>query len=712
MARPDRRGGDRTTPRDRARSRDREDDAAHRPGTALVAVAVATYVAARIVGTWELYFLAFAFLAAVGVCWVLVLATVRRLEVVRTRHSRAAGRRRSARALVPREERLAPARGSRSRWSTRPAISAAAIAPSRSRAWGRGRERVATSGPWPARRGIHRLPAQIVVGGGSAGPRPRTRRRLGDTSDLTVSPATRASRHVRPLRRRLARPRSAGGGRRRLPTIDASEFRGIRPHNPGEPLNRVDWKATAKTGTLMLREMEDAADGGVRRPAQARLRASSVSRRDQLRGGRAGRRVDRRLRASLRPPRHPAAARERVAADPSLAGRREPAPAAVDPGRGDPARVVSARSLSADARRRHPHDRTHAELDPRRPVALDRGLVRAATIACRRRACPSRRPRRRRPAQPAGSIGRRPELRRSLSAAGVHYLTVRRGDDLRAALSMRHRRPSRPRPMKSSRKLLYFASFVGLAATAASSSTASARRRIAPLLLAAVAAAALAAARRGSSIGARGPSPSSCSRSAPICCCACRCRSPPHVHGVGGQVGFIFEQLRAGARSLHARRSSPWTSPRGPASRVLVSLVGYAAIVGLAAFLALSLRKALPAIVIVLVVLGLRLHDRRRDESSSGRRSPFSCWPAACWCCRALCGASAGERRTRWRAPRRPRSRRCSRSLCSGRRRWRRAQPLAGLAHVGARRPRRARASASTGWRTTRAFLILRPTRG
>ena len=46
-----------------------------------------------------------------------------------------------------------------------------------------------------------------------------------------------------------------GGGRRRLPTLDASEFRGIRPHEPGEPLNRVDWKSTAKTGSLMLREI-------------------------------------------------------------------------------------------------------------------------------------------------------------------------------------------------------------------------------------------------------------------------------------------------------------------------------------------------------------------------------------------------------------------------------------------------------------------------
>ena len=50
-----------------------------------------------------------------------------------------------------------------------------------------------------------------------------------------------------------------GGGRRRLPTRDAWEFHGVRPHIPGEP-NRVDWKSTAKTGSLMLREMEAASE--------------------------------------------------------------------------------------------------------------------------------------------------------------------------------------------------------------------------------------------------------------------------------------------------------------------------------------------------------------------------------------------------------------------------------------------------------------------
>ncbi len=41
------------------------------------------------------------------------------------------------------------------------------------------------------------------------------------------------------------------------------EFRGVRPHQPGEPLNRIHWKSTAKQGTLMLRESDDPAMAGV-----------------------------------------------------------------------------------------------------------------------------------------------------------------------------------------------------------------------------------------------------------------------------------------------------------------------------------------------------------------------------------------------------------------------------------------------------------------
>lgn len=37
----------------------------------------------------------------------------------------------------------------------------------------------------------------------------------------------------------------------------SGEFVGIRPHEPGESLSRIDWKGTARTGQLMLRETGD-----------------------------------------------------------------------------------------------------------------------------------------------------------------------------------------------------------------------------------------------------------------------------------------------------------------------------------------------------------------------------------------------------------------------------------------------------------------------
>ena len=155
--------------------------------------------------------------------------------------------------------------------------------------------------------------------------------------------------------------------------------------------------------------------------------------------------------------------------------------------------------------------------------------------------------------------------------------------------------------MKSSRKLLYFASFVGLAATAAVVIDRIGRPTIAPLLLAAVVAAAVAGApglvhRRawpialvllplGAYLLLRAQLP-----------------IPSHVHGAGQQVGFYLEQLRSAAQT-YVRDDFPLDFTAGTNVRILLSLVVYVAL-GLAAFMALSLGKALPAIVIALVLLG------------------------------------------------------------------------------------------------------------
>ena len=155
--------------------------------------------------------------------------------------------------------------------------------------------------------------------------------------------------------------------------------------------------------------------------------------------------------------------------------------------------------------------------------------------------------------------------------------------------------------MKSSRKLLYFASFVGLAATAVLEIDRIGRPSIAPLLLAAVAAAALAGApglihRRawpaalvllplGAYLLLRAQMP-----------------IPSEVHGSGQQLGFFLEQLQSAARA-YTRHHFPLDFTPGVGVEVLLSLTVYAT-VGLAAFLALSLRLALPAIAVLLFVLG------------------------------------------------------------------------------------------------------------
>lgn len=36
-----------------------------------------------------------------------------------------------------------------------------------------------------------------------------------------------------------------------------AEFRGLRAHQPGDPLNRIHWRSTARTGILMVRELEN-----------------------------------------------------------------------------------------------------------------------------------------------------------------------------------------------------------------------------------------------------------------------------------------------------------------------------------------------------------------------------------------------------------------------------------------------------------------------
>jgi uncharacterized protein (DUF58 family) len=223
-------------------------------GIALLGIAAAAYGAARALGTWEIYLLAFTFLAAVLLSWLLVLSAARGLAAdrslvparpvagdpvrlvfrVRTR-SRVPG-------LEITVEDAAAGLGAVPETVTfeslRPRRAATAATPER-----------------PARRGIHRLPAMTVTAEDPLG-LCRARRTMGRPLDITVYPRLVPLHSCALLGDAGTRGLRGERGERAAGT---TEFRGIRPADPGEPLSHVDWKATAKTGSLMMREMGDPA---------------------------------------------------------------------------------------------------------------------------------------------------------------------------------------------------------------------------------------------------------------------------------------------------------------------------------------------------------------------------------------------------------------------------------------------------------------------
>ena len=219
-------------------------------------MAAVTYLAARLVGTWELYLVSVGFLAALLVSWLLVTVTSRKLTATRT--------------LSPAE----PTSGDDlvitfrvTNGSQLPGLQvtlphAAGDLGARDEtielaSLGSLQQRAARSTPQPARRGVHHLPALWARVEDPLGLARARRRRLGEPLDVTVYPKL-VELHSCALFADLGVRRGLG---RRGVVRGASEFRGVRPHNPGEPLSRIDWKSTAKTGNLMLREMDDPASG-------------------------------------------------------------------------------------------------------------------------------------------------------------------------------------------------------------------------------------------------------------------------------------------------------------------------------------------------------------------------------------------------------------------------------------------------------------------
>ncbi len=227
-------------------------------GFGVLGLVIGTYLAARLLGTWELYLLAFAFLATMVVSWLLVLATGRRLEVER--------------AITPEQ----PIAGEEPEFRFR--VKNASLLPGPQltlrnsfegftgedlelevESLGPRRERILKASAGPAERGVHLLPPVKLLAEDPLG-LVRTARKVGEPLAVTVYPRL-APLTTCAVYADIGLRRDWGGYGLLVP--GASEFRGIRPHQPGEPLSHIDWKSSAKTGILMLREMEEPAGSDV-----------------------------------------------------------------------------------------------------------------------------------------------------------------------------------------------------------------------------------------------------------------------------------------------------------------------------------------------------------------------------------------------------------------------------------------------------------------
>jgi uncharacterized protein (DUF58 family) len=228
-------------------------------GYALLALAAATYIAARIVGTWELYLFAFAFLAAFVLSWLSVIATGRKLSATRVimPERPVAGDEpelvvtlKNASLLPGPELTLRNQLGGMSEDELE--IEVEGMAP-------RGTQ-VLRGYTGRVNRGVHIVPRAEVVAEDRLG-LSRSLHKISEPLTVTVLP-----RIVR-LDSCALYPdiglRHDWNGRQGLSAFGASEFRGIRPHQPGEPLSHIDWKSTAKTGNLMIREMDEPAGADV-----------------------------------------------------------------------------------------------------------------------------------------------------------------------------------------------------------------------------------------------------------------------------------------------------------------------------------------------------------------------------------------------------------------------------------------------------------------
>jgi uncharacterized protein (DUF58 family) len=228
-------------------------------GFALLGLAAGTYLAGRMVGTWELYLIALALLAAVVISWLLVAVAGRRIRVTRSMApERPVDGDEPEFSLHVENASLFPGPHLTLRNQLRGLterdveLEVESLAPRR--------ERTIKTRIGRVSRGVHTLPAAQAVAEDPLGVA-STVHRVSPPLLLTVFP------RIAFLESCALYPeiglKHDWGGRYGLPAPGASEFKGIRPHQPGEPLSHIDWKSTAKTGVLMLREMEEPAGADI-----------------------------------------------------------------------------------------------------------------------------------------------------------------------------------------------------------------------------------------------------------------------------------------------------------------------------------------------------------------------------------------------------------------------------------------------------------------
>jgi uncharacterized protein (DUF58 family) len=227
-------------------------------GVGLLVVAIGAYIGGRLVGTYELYLVAFSLAALVVLALAYVLTSSRRLTVRRILDPPTlfSGDEASL-SLELTNPSFLPTSPLRVQEQLRDATGSDVILELPPQP-PRGSHRETVTLP-PARRGVYVLPPSRVtlsdpLGIASWG------HDSGVEEQLVVLP-----RIVRLRSCVLFGVHQLGAGARSRSSLahTSLELRSVRPHQPGEPLSRIDWKSTAKTGVLMLREVEEPARSDV-----------------------------------------------------------------------------------------------------------------------------------------------------------------------------------------------------------------------------------------------------------------------------------------------------------------------------------------------------------------------------------------------------------------------------------------------------------------